>query len=122
MAADTPAEAARRGQCPSRLENGTCQRVNEALGWSAGMDLSTCNACWDAGPGTRRSGIVRAGFAEFIITAVSGRIDDHVPAVLAAMIERHLPPEQAEAALIRHAAKLGDDQALRLADILDSRP
>lgn len=116
----TPEES-RRAQCPYRTTIGTCVRVNDSLGFSPALPLSECNLCWKSGIDTEDARRIRDDYVQLTIARARrwGHKCSH--RTLVALIDRHLSVEDAESLLLQVATKIGDDEALSLADRLEAR-
>lgn len=114
-------EEARRSECVDRHENGTCSRVNLALNFAPAMPIDECDLCWKCGRDTEDGQRVRDEFVLLTIKRAKRWGRRNTPPVITQLIRVHLPVPEAEALLLKAATKLGDAEALSLADELEAR-
>lgn len=114
-------EYARRMQCPSRRTSGStpsCGLVEIELGFPAGMSISTCDKCWQAGgPDSQGGADVRRSMIERTVEHLVARPAGRLPSkpVMLTIARRHLTKDKAETYLTDNALYLGERGANEIA-------
>lgn len=101
---------------------GQCKIISKELGWTNHLSLSLCDKCLAMGPRSEEATKYRVSLCQ---SAVRDLIKFGLPKcplkIQEMMCKRHLPLDEAEAYLIRHALKFGMTKALEIADEIERR-
>lgn len=115
---DHQREAEREKQCPARA-HGTCQKINQHLGYPIGLGLRLCDACHAHGPETQNGEAVRDSIiAETVRCNIAG-FAHHSPVIRDATLR--LVDRPLAIRLIQSSDQLPEIERQRMADMLDGK-
>lgn len=97
MKVDLRAEAEIRATCPHRARdlNGSCDLINDELGWTSQTPLSVCRACLTAGgPKRKESEAPRRDHVRKVLLTVERTLPAQSPEVRFEFLRNHADPEK----------------------------